>query len=70
MIEKKKTKTISFRADENSIQLLELLKEEMSLAYGVQISNTDVLRKALEALEIDWKWGNDPQNIQDVRWKE
>lgn len=70
MSEKKQVKTLSFRADAETLELLQELKENMSLAYGMPVTNSDIFRKALALLEIDWKWGNGPNDAYKERWKE
>ena len=51
-------KTISFRADPETLLLLEELKQEMQLLYGVPVSNSDIIRKALKELKTE---------LEDVR---
>ena len=58
MAEKKPVKTLSFRADPETLELLEELKAEMSAAYGMPVSNSHIFRMALKELEFDWKWGD------------
>lgn len=71
MSEKKQVKTLSFRADAETLELLQELKESMSLAYGMPISNSVIFRKALRELENDWKWGTHSVDlIEEKGWKE
>lgn len=63
-------KTISFRADSETMALLQYLKKEMSVAYGVPVSNSDILRKALKELEFDWKYGDQSEYQNSPGWKE
>ena len=48
-------KTISFRADPETLSLLMELKSEMQLLYGVPVSNSDIIRKALKELRSELK---------------
>lgn len=71
MSDKKQVKTLSFRADPETLSMIHKLKEEMSLAYGVPISNSDLIRKALATLEVDWIYSNEAKNLdRDEGWKE
>lgn len=63
-------KTVSFRMDQETFDMLQQLKSDMSVAYGFSISNSDVLRKSLDLMEIDWKWGDAARDIYKDRWKE
>jgi len=64
-------KTISFRADPETVAMIHKLKEEMSLAYGVPVSNSDLIRKALAILETDWIYSKEAKNLDaDEGWKE
>lgn len=69
MEEKKQVKTLSFRADAETLALLHWLKTDMSAAFGVPVSNSDIFRKALKELEFDWKYG-DSLEYDDQGWKE
>lgn len=46
-------KTISFRADPETVQLLEKIKTEIEGKFGFSVSASDVMRKALEKYEAD-----------------
>jgi len=71
MQDQKRVKTLSFRADPETLELLQELKADMSAAYGLPVSNSDIFRKALKELENDWKWGTHSLDlIQEKGWKE
>lgn len=48
MAEKKQVKTISFRADADTLQLLEQVRNDLQKEFGFTVTNSDILRKALE----------------------
>ena len=58
-------KTISFRADPEALLLLEELKQEMQLLYGVSVSNSDIIRKALKELKTELDYGYSGQAHSD-----
>ena len=58
-------KTISFRADPEILLLLEELKQEMQLLYGVSVSNSDIIRKALKELKTEFDYGYSGQAHSD-----
>ena len=60
-------KTISFRADPETVILLKELKQEMQLLYGVPVSNSDVIRKALKELKTELDFGYSGQAHSDHR---
>lgn len=59
-------KTISFRADPETLLLLKELKQEMQIVYGVSVSNSDIIRKALKELQVDFV----KSDIEEKGWKE
>lgn len=59
-------KTISFRADPEILLLLKELKQEMQIVYGVSVSNSDIIRKALKELQVDFV----KSDIEEKGWKE
>lgn len=59
-------KTISFRADPETLLLLKELKQEMQILYGVSVSNSDIIRKALKELQVDFV----KSDIEEKGWKE
>ena len=58
-------KTISFRADPETLLLLQELKEDMQALYGFKVSNSDVIRKALIELKIELQYGYSGQAFSD-----
>lgn len=48
MAEKKQVKTISLRADADTLQLLEKVRDEFQKQSGFTVTNSDILRNALE----------------------
>lgn len=65
MAEKKQVKTLSFRADPETLDLMMELKSEMQLLYGVSVSNSDVIRKALKEMSFQIK-----EDRENEDWKE
>lgn len=60
-------KTISFRADPETLLLLQELKEDMQALYGFKVSNSDVIRKALIELKIELQYGYSGQAHSDYQ---
>ncbi len=58
-------KTISFRADSETLLLLQELKEDMQALYGFKVSNSDVIRKALIELKTELQYGYSGQAFSD-----
>ncbi len=58
-------KTISFRADPETLLLLQELKDDMQALYGFKVSNSDVIRKALIELKIELQYGYSGQAFSD-----
>lgn len=48
MDDKKQVKTISLRADADTLQLLEKVRFEFQKQSGFTVTNSDILRNALE----------------------
>lgn len=48
MADKKQVKTISLRADADTLQLLEQVRADLQKDFGFTVTNSDILRKALE----------------------
>lgn len=48
MVDKKQVKTISLRADADTLQLLEKVRDEFQKQSGFTVTNSDILRNALE----------------------
>ena len=60
-------KTISFRADPETVILLKELKKEMQFRYDVSVSNSDIIRKALKELKIELDCGYSGQAHSDYK---
>ena len=60
-------KTISFRADPETLLLLKELKQEMQILYGVSVSNSDIIRKALKELKTEVDYGQSGQAHSDYK---
>ena len=58
-------KTISFRADPETVILLKELKKEMQFRYDVSVSNSDIIRKALKELKNELDYGYSGQAHSD-----
>lgn len=67
MSEKNQVKTISFRADLETLVLLKELKNEMQLLYGVPVSNSDIIRKSLRELKLELDFGYSGQSHDDYK---
>lgn len=55
MVKTKEYKTISFRADPETVVLLDQLKKQASNAFGVSVSVSDLLRLALADYSENWQ---------------
>lgn len=67
MAEKKQVKTLSFRADPETLELLQELKQEMQFLYGVPVSKSDIIRKALKELKNELDYGYSGQAHSDYK---
>lgn len=67
MSDKKQVKTLSFRADPETLALLKELKNDMQLLYGIPVSNSDIIRKALKELKTELDYGYSGQAHSDYK---